>query len=215
MSGLAHLRSLAQGRRPADDGLLGNVRCAWGGTEILSEEAVLAAFAAQPFSLDGALLEVETAEGAALIGPEGALYADLYDARVGRLWRIGGAPALPPEPAVNVAFDVDMRQERGELSFRAEDHPSLDPAAAEPLLSAAREMIEELRLQGKLRVRGFVVRACGSAPASAALVALYTLSNEISRTASFSFAVLGAGPGGEIAHKAIDPARSRDWTPRL
>jgi hypothetical protein len=214
MSGLDHLRSLAQGRRPVDDGLLGNVRCAWGGTEILSGEAVLAAFAAQPFSLEGALHEVETAEGAALIGPDGALYADLYEGRIGRLWRIGGTPAFPPEPAVDVAFDVDMRQERGDLSFRAEDHPSLDPAAAEPLLGGAREMIEEFRLQGKLRVRGFVIRACGGAHASAVLIALYTLGNEISRTASFSFAVLGVGRGGEIA-KAIDPARLRAWTPRL
>ena len=32
---------------------------------------------------------------------------------------------LPAEPAVDVAFDADMRQERGDVCFRAEDHPEL------------------------------------------------------------------------------------------
>jgi len=215
LSGLAHLRSLAQGQRPAGDGLLGNTRCAWGGFELLSEESILASFAASPFDLDGKLVAVETAQGAALVGPDRALYADLYDGRIGRLWRIGGAPDLPPEPAIDVAFDADMRQERGDLSFRAEDHPCLDTAAAERLNAPARDLLEGLRLAGKLRVRGFVLRACGDRSASAALIALYTLGSEFSRASLFSFAVLGLGDGDDEAHRAIDSAPPRTWSPRL
>ena len=37
MSALDHLSALARGARPADDGLLGNTRCAWGRGEIVGE----------------------------------------------------------------------------------------------------------------------------------------------------------------------------------
>lgn len=215
MSGVSHLRRLAQGHLPEDDGLLGNTRAAWGGIDLFSEEAILASFAAQPFDLDGDIHAVETPQGAALIGPDRALYADLYDGRIGRLWRVGGAPALVPEPAIDVAFDADMRQERGNLSFRAEDHPCLDAESAVRLTAAARAMLERLRLAGRLRVRGFVVRACGNVKGTAALIALYTLSNEHSRTAGFSFAALALGPDEDDVRSVVDPERVRPWTPRL
>lgn len=214
MSGLAHLRSLAQGRRPADDGLLENTRCTWGESVLVSEEAILATFAAQPFGLEEPLHAVETAQGAALIGQDEGLFADIYDGRIGRLWRIGGTSHLPAEPAVDVAFDADMRQERGDLNFRAEDHPCLDQAAAERLVAALREMLDGMRGSGSLRVRGFVLRACGDQSACAALVALYTMSNEPSRSAAFRFVLLGLDANGDV-QVAIDPAAPRPWTPRL
>ena len=214
MSALRHLRCLARGRHPADDGLLGSARFGWGGLELLSEEAILAAFAAQPFVLEGGILEVETPQSAALIGETEALYADLYDGRVGRLWRVGSTPEGPCEPAVDVAFDADMRQERGDLAFRAEDHPCLDSVASEIVVERGRELLERLRHHGNLRVRGFVTRAGGTPETSAALIALYTLTNEPSRAASFRFAVLGFEQGAQ-AREVVDPARPRRWTPRL
>ena len=215
MSGLSHLRSLAQGQLPANDGLLGNTRCAWGSVDLLSEEAILAAFAAQPFDLSGDLHAVETEQGVALIGADQALYADLYDGRIGRLWRIGASPPLAPEPAIDVAFDADMRQERGDLSFRAEDHPCLEAAAAERLAAAARGLLDTLRRQGKLRVRGFVVRAGGDSAASAALIALFTMSNDTARAASFGYAALGFGADDDEVRWVTDPVRAKPWTPRL
>lgn len=214
MSGLAHLRALAGGKRPADDGLLGNARCGWGRGELPSEEAILAAFTAQPFDLEGDMLAVETPLGAALIGDDRVLVADLYGGRIGRLWRVGDVTA-PAEPVVDVAFDADMRQERGDVSFRQEDHPDLDAAATDRLLAAARHLVDSIRTKGKLRVRGFVVRAFGDTHASAALLSLYTLGNEASRSASFSSAVIGVGsdPGDE--RFVIDRPQSRAWTSRL
>jgi hypothetical protein len=213
MSGLIHLRAVAKGIRPLDDGLLGNARCAWGGTDLLSEEAVLAAFAARPINTDSEVLAVETAQCAALIGPNWALVADLYDGRIGRLWRVGEGAEREAEPHVDVAFDPDMRQERGDLFFRPEDHPDLLPEAIEPLLAGARGLVERGRMRGKLRVRAFAVRAFGDGSAGAALFSIFALGNETVRTAGFSYAVVGAGAAG--SYDVTDEQSPQDWTPRL
>jgi hypothetical protein len=215
MSALTHLRALARGTLPTDDGLLGNTRCAWGRGILISEEAILAAFAARPFDLEGELLEVETPQGAALIGQDDALVADLYGGRIGRLWRVGRGIAHPAEPGIDVAFDPDMRQERGNVSFRAEDHADLDPAAAEQLLAGSRSLVDRLRSEGKLRVRAFVVRAFGKPGASAALLSLHTLGNEASRTAAFGYSVIGAGSGSDDLRVVSEQPQPREWTPRL
>lgn len=215
MSGLNNLRALSQGTRPPEDGLLGNARCAWGRGEVLSEESIIAGFAARPFDLEEELLAVETPQGAALVGDDRALVADLYDHRIGRMWRVGGGLEVPPEPAIDVAFDADMSQQRGDLSFRREDHPNLDPSAAERLLGAGRDLIEQVRSEGNLRVRGFVLRAFGDTKASAALLALFTLGNETQRSASFSYAVIGLGPNIDDIRTVRDHSQPRSWTPRF
>lgn len=213
MSALRHLRDVAQGRRPADDGLLGNTRCGWGRHEVSSEEAILAAFAARPLEVGDDPFGAETASGAALVGRDRALFADVYDGRIGRLWRVGDTAPLPPEPAVDLAFDPDMRQERGSVHFRQDDHPDLDAAAGERLRDEARDLVERLQRDGELRVRAFVVRAFGDAEASAALLALHTLGNETSRSARFSHAMVACH--GEDVRVIVDPSQRREWTPRL
>jgi hypothetical protein len=213
VSGAVHLAAVAQGRRPEDDGLLGNTRCAWGRDQLLSEESILAAFRSRPAPLGDAPLCIETAMGVALIGRDGALVADLYDGRIGRMWRVDDLGDATPEPAIDVAFDPDMRQERGCLHFRAEDHPTLDADAVEPLLAAARDLIERRQADGALRVRGFVVRAFGGAGRCAALLSLHTLGNETSRSAGFGHAVVALGSDGP--REVIEPRRPRAWTPRF
>jgi hypothetical protein len=141
--------------------------------------------------------------------------ADLYEGRIGRMWRVGGHQEASPEQAIDVAFDADMSQQRGDLSFRSEDHPDLDPAASERLLVAGRSLIEQVRREGKLRVRGFVVRAFGSPQASAALLSLFTLGNETQRSASFSYAVIGLGPTDDDVTYVRDLNQPRTWSPRF
>lgn len=214
MSALEHLRSVAGGEAPADDGLLGNARCAWGRGEILGEEAILAAFCAKPYALES-VLAVETAQSTALISNNDAMVADIYDGRIGRLWRVGHDIASAPEPAVDVPFDSDLRQIRGDVYFRAEDHPELDHAASERILSAARTHVEQVRKSGGLRVRAFVVRAFGTSEASAAVLSVYAMSNEPSRTAAFSYAIVGLGAGDVEPQIVSEQTAPRDWTPRL
>lgn len=215
MSGLDHLRALVQGTRPLDDGLLGNARFSWGQSNLISEEAILASFAEHPFNLEGNILAVETSSGAVLMAGDSAVVADLYGGRIGRLWRIGGEIEQPSEKAIDVAFDADMRQERGAVSFRAEDHPALDPSAADRLLSAADDLIEKMRREGNLRVRGFFVRAFSETQSSAALLSLFTLDNKSSRSASFGYAVIGNIGNGDEVHVVRDQSEPRGWTPRL
>ena len=214
MSGLDHLRALIQGTRPIDDGLLGNARFSWGRSELMSEEAILASFAEHPFDLEGDILSVETPSGAVLMAGDCAVVADLYAGRIGRLWRIGGEIEQLSEEAIDVAFDADMRQERGALFFRAEDHPTLDPGAAGRLLFSAEDLIEKMRRDGNLRVRGFFVRAFGDTQSSAALLSLFTLDNKSSRSASFRYAVIGIGNEGDEVCVARDQSRPQGWTPR-
>jgi hypothetical protein len=64
-----------------------------------------------------------------------------------------------------------------------------------------------------LRVRAYIARAFGNADAYAALVRLYTLSNENVRTAGFRYAVVGANSSG--THTVGETAIARVWTPRL
>ena len=212
MSAVDHLRSVGRGETPGDDGLLENVRCGWGRGEVVGHESILAAFCARPFAeSDG--LAVETAQGAAMIGEEDALIADVYNGRIGRMWRVGRGVAFPDEPAIDVAFDPDMRQQRGAMLFRAEDHPELSSEAAEGILAAAREHLEQLRRAGGLRVRAFVVRAFGSGESSAALLAVYSMSNEVSRRIGFSHTVVGIGRGGNRV--ISEHSQPRPWNPRL
>lgn len=212
MSALDHLRLLAQSKRPDNDGLLGNTRFVWGHDELIGEEAILASFSSAPFDA-GDVFSFETSQGAAMIGNDRALIADLYEGRIGRIWRVGGEVALPSKHAIDIAFDADMRQERGDISFRAEDHPELEPDATEALLSASRDLIDQSRRSGNLRVRGFVVRAFGNTRSSVALLSLFTLDNEVRRSAAFRYAVIGIRAGDVLS--VCDRSPPREWTPRL
>jgi hypothetical protein len=214
MSAVDHLGAIGRGETPADDGLLGNARCGWGRGELMGEESILAAFCAQPFA-DQDAIAVETSQGVALIGHDDALIADVYDGRIGRLWRVGKDITLPHEPAIDVAFDPDMRQQRGDVLFRAEDHPELNPAGAERVLDAARAHLNELRRTGALRSRAFVVRAFGNGDSTAALLAVHTLGNETNRTAGFGYAILGLEAPDSSARIVTDQTRPRPWSPRF
>lgn len=214
MSALDHLRAIGRGETPADDGLLGNARCGWGRGELMGEESILAAFCARPFAETDAA-GIETAQGAALVGEKDALIADVYDGRIGRLWRVGKGITLPHEPAIDVAFDPDMRQLRGDVLFRAEDHPELTASGAERVIEAARGHADALRRAGALRARAFVVRAFEADGATAALLAVHTMGNETSRTAGFGYAIVATGPQGSAARIVGDQSRPRPWSPRF
>ncbi len=213
MSAVEHLRAIGRGETPTDDGLLGNAICCWGQGELIGAEAILAAFCSQPFQEEEAVV-VETAQGAALVGASDALIADCYSGRIGRLWRVGKDISLPHEPAIDLAFDPDMNQRRGNLFVRIEDHPDLEADCVDALLEAARRHLETVRRAGALRVRAFVVRAFGGEGGAAALLAIHKMSNEPSRSAGFNYAVVAITPK-EGDRFVSDDGLPRPWTPRF
>lgn len=214
MNVFSHLSALGRGDRPGDEGLLGNTRCAWGGGELIGEEAILAGFCAIPFSAVNATVAVATPQSAALVTSDDALLADVFEGRIGRLWRVSGLLPEVDDKAVDVAFDADLHQERGSICFRAEDHPDLTGDAADRVLGAVRGHLEALRREGRLRARAFVVRAFGDRTGAAALLSIYSLTNDHTRRASFGYAIVGIGADGEVSMVG-ERARMREWTPRL
>lgn len=215
MSALGHLEALANGDRPQDAGLLGTAKLSWASLDRLSEEDILSLFASHPFPIDDSAMRIETEGGAALVGSGAALLADLYDGRIGRIWRVGDEVDEAEEPVLHVAFDTDMEQGRSTaLRYRWEDHPDLPESWWEPLLAASEAVIDEKRRSSALRSRGYIVRAFGDSESAAALLWVFTLSNESKRVASMQYCIVGLGINSETR---VVQSRSKtgNWTPRL
>lgn len=203
------LRRLAGGERPNDQ-LLGGCRMMWAGAEAFGEEAILELFRAAPLDC-ASCAAVETESGAALVGQDAALVADMYDRRIGRIWRIGaGAPTA--EPAVSVAFDPDLRQERGGVYMRAGDLPELAEAAHASVLGAGEALLAQQN-PPLHRARAFVIRGFGDATCGAALFGTHYMTGGDVRKAGFAHAVALIDCGD--IRLVRDPVPDRPWTPRL
>ncbi|WP_375396669.1 hypothetical protein [uncultured Sphingomonas sp.] len=210
MSVADHLAALTAGRRPADDGLLGNCRLEWRGGEAYGEEAILELFRSAPFDAGPDAVLVETAASAALVGADGALVADVYDGRIGRLWRIGPGGAPETEPAVSVAFDPDLRQVRGGVLIGPGDHPELDAGKVAGVVAAAEALVAAGGPQPLHRARAFAMRAFTGTAGTAALLAVHRLTGGPMRGGGFAYAAIVID-GPSVA----DPAPEGPWAPRL
>lgn len=164
--------------------LLGACRLESGGVDAFGSEAVIDAFRRAPLPLDDAVL-VEGGQGAAVFASGEAVFADLYGAHIGRLWRVGQADPGTPEPGISVAFDPDLTQAWIPVLFAASDHPDLAADAAARVEEAGRTIVEHPAL---FRARAFVVRAFGDAQSGAALYAVHGLAAGVVRTALLTMA---------------------------
>jgi hypothetical protein len=201
MTMLSILRAIAAGDT---DQVLGPTRLAVGGHELFGIEAVADAFRRDPLELgddDTPPLFAESARQAAVLHGGQAMFADLYDGRIGRLWRVGAAPSSPPEPRVAVAFDPDLRQARGDLLFDPADHPGLDADAHGIVRAAALALLTA----PAWRARAFAIRAFGDAEAGAVLFAVHRLSADPMRVGGFVHAA-AVWSEGERRVVADDPA---------
>ena len=134
----------------------------------------------------------------------------MYDGRIGRLWRIGDGAASDPEPGVSVAFDTDLRQARGDVLLRAEDHLELAADAVPRITVAGEALVLAGAPQPLHRARAFAVRAFTGASGTAALFAVHRLTGGATRGGGFGYAaVVVDGPA------VADHAPERPWTPRL
>lgn len=197
------LARLAAGERPVGDWLLGSCALTTASGDAYGEEAIVAAFAAAPATLAAV---VDTPRGTALFGTGAALFADVYNGHVARLWRVGGA-GLPPARRVDVAFDPDLAQPRGDVFV--DPAAGLDAAAAERLTAAVLPLVRTAD-DNVFRRRAFVVRTLAVDARVAALVALYTAS-----PAGIGFRYAAVSLAGDDVTVVADGPLDPSWTPRL
>lgn len=200
MSAADDLVALLQGQRPAG-GLLQTCRLEVAGGGFYGEEAILERGRAAPIDLSGAE-EVRGPGQLALFTDAAAVVADVYGERVGRVWAIGSADPAEPEPMVAVAFDPDLRQERGGVLWDAADHTHADAILLERLVDAGERLVAETG--AAYRARAFLIRAWGEAEHGVGLFAVHRLGAAPVRASEWSYAaVLVSGGGGRIVR---DPA---------
>lgn len=202
--------ALGAGTRPKDR-LLGSCRLEWAGAEAFGEEAILEAFRESPFEPGEDATLVETRTAAALIGRDKAMFADLYDGRIGRLWRLGPGDAPEPEPALAVAFDPDLRQDRGGVQVWAGDHPDLAASAVDAVMVAGEALLAHFLPYH--RARALCIRAFSAGGSTAALFAVHRLGGGQVREAGFGYAAALIGKGDPVTLR--DQSPSRPWTTRL
>ena len=183
MSAIAAIAAIAMGGTPEQ--LLHSCRLEVGGFDAFGVEAISDAFRTDPVSLDGATIAEDPMHFAAVTGDQ-ALFADLYDGNIGRLWRAGRPAPHAPEPFVAVPFDPDLTQARGDIQFASSDHPNLADGEARAREAGLAILAHD---PGAWRSRGFCLRAFGNAGRGAALFAVYRMSGERVRTSGFGYAV--------------------------
>jgi len=184
MSALDAMTAVAIGEAPPQ--LLGACRLEVGGFDAFGIEAIGDAFRRDPVALASARTVEDMTQFAAIVDDQ-AIFADLYDGNIGRLWRAGRSAPHAPEPFVAVPFDPDLRQARGDVEFAASDHPGLAQDAAALVRSAGLKILA--RDPTAWRSRAFCIRAFGTTTRGAALFALYRMSSERIRASGFGFAV--------------------------
>ena len=210
MSALEALKAVATGERQSPGTVSATIRLEWQGGEAYGEEAVLEAFRRAPLDLAvGSAISVL----GALLWTDGqtALVADLYDKRLGRMWRIGPGPAPARELGVSVPFDVDLMQDRRDVLWRYDDHPWLAPEHSDAIETFARDIAAPSAHDHRIRV--FILRAFSSEDHFGMLASVFRLSSEPTRSASFRMVAALVSPEGE--RLVADDFPPTDWVPRL
>lgn len=178
------MADVGRGQVPAQ--LLHSCRLEVGGFDAFGVEAISDAFRQDPVALGGARFAEDGQHFAAIIGDQ-ALFADLYDGNIGRLWRAGRPAPHAPEPFVLVPFDPDLRQARGDIEFAASDHPGLHADAEARVREAGLAILAHDATAW--RSRGFCLRAFGTAAAGAALFAVHRMTSARVRISGFGHGV--------------------------
>ena len=225
---LPRLRRLVAGDPSGSADLLHTCRMHAFGAEVIGNRSVAEALRRAPFRLGAQPHVVETAASFAVLdataaGHPLAFFADLYDGRIGRLWRVGPhfGQRIARDPGISVAFDPRLSQMAEPVALRAEDHPGLESTAVAPLTTALRQLAHagvDSASGSAARRTVFVLRACSQGTHCAALVSLHELTTDESRTSAFRFAaVFLQYAGGEVVHivTALDDTVVAPWSPRI
>ena len=207
MTPIDALQALARGERPVD-ALLPPCRLEGLGSQAYGEEAIVSQFRQVPFEGADAADCISSSGHAAMFAGQSALFADVYDERILRIWRLGPGAPRHAEPALGVPFDTDLSQARRDVALRREDHPQL----ASEAIAAVRDVgyglahdWQEADGPPNWRTRPFLLRAFSNGTTGAALFAVHRFGPKEQRSSGFSFvaARFGFGPGTSPEPKII------------
>ncbi len=210
MSAADTLARIARGGRA--QGLLHTCRLTTDAGEAYGIEAVAAHFRAAPLTPLDTVGDGGTLAG---IAADSILFADPYGRDIARIWRVGSAGPVAVEPRIDVAFDPDMAQARGDVFASPTDFPHIDTGTIDRIAATARAAIDSDRLgPPATRRRLFLLRVATANGRCAALFAHHALALGARTDAGFRFAALLLD--GDDARWFADAAPApRAWTPRV
>jgi hypothetical protein len=190
---------------------------AWG-FETFGRTDALDLFARHPLALSATphVLSVPGALGVLDVTADGlpiGVFADVADGVLARLWVVGPtAGDASAEPAVPVASDDFLTQDRTACAGDALDHPALDATTWPHIEAAAAAALQEVSNPAAASSsRAVVVRAFSSGDAFVALYTLRVLSPGLPRLAHrrWALATCRTGADGALLHRRL--AVSDPW----
>ena len=233
MSGLRDvLRDILSGRGAG--AVLHNCRFEGAGASAYGREAILELFRAKPCALE----ELHVVRGrrfAALFAGAAkesvALFADLYDEHIARLWYLASAPLGSRRPErVDVPFDPAFGPPSTCVGFDPADHPDLAPEHVPRVADAAARLLNAhgvrdaipLRSAARLaRLRPIVLRAFSDGETAAVLLQVVALRND-GRPGLVQFPIaaclrsnLSAEATVVVDEAECEAELARDWRPVL
>jgi hypothetical protein len=214
MSAVETLTVLMRGDHPTA-GLLHTCRLEGCGGESYGVEAIVENFRVLPMAEGADQLVFEDDTHMAVFDGEDAVFADVIEGNIARLWRLGSDDFLTLEPGISVSFDPDLVQERRGFFFDAALHPTLSDDAVEKLTTIGQELARD---DGAYRTRIYALRAFGSADRGAALFAVYRLDGDGARTSGFTHAAVAWGASEtHVVHDLAGQAALsiQPWTPHV
>ena len=170
--------------------------------DLFSQHPVALSATPHFLSASGALAVLDVTPDGRSIG----VFADVVDGVLARLWVCG--PVLRDavaEPAVAVASDDFLSQDRRAVAGEPRDHPLLDPQAWPQVQAGAAEAQLGLDQSAASSSNAVVVRAFSSGGSFAALYTLRVLSAGMPRLAHrrFALAMGHADSSGALIHRRL------------
>ena len=179
------LIEITRGAPEACRGLLHNARFEGLGTEAFGGDAIAELFRAHPLSWEGPADRVMHSRFAAVFGRTSqgaaAIFADLYNGKIARLWLLGNesaghsAVAKTPVPA-----DFDRDQRSHVFTFDTDVHPALTASHADRVNQFGQTLVDgAVAFPGAnvrhSRVRPIVLRAFSNGERAAVLLAVQSV----------------------------------------
>lgn len=191
------------------------------GTEAFGGDAIAELFRAHPLSWDGAAEAVVHSRFAAVFGRTGAgasaLFADIYNGHIARLWLLGNDTAgYPPVAKTPVPADFDCDQRRAVFGFEPGVFPALAADHTDRVTDFGQALVDgAIAFPGPAarhgRVRPVVLRAFSDGARTAVLFAVQSVGDLAAGGPVVSYAGAMLGDDERLVSDGAGLAVAADW----